>query len=238
MLDVDIEKNINSATGLIKLTVKASFEEGEITGIFGNSGEGKSTFFNTICGLLPPDVGQITFDNNVWFNSNDKKNIKTQHRNVGYIFQEDSLFPHFTVKENILYPLSSKERGSVNLEEVLNQVEMVAFQDTYPRQLSGGQKQRIAIARALAKKSKLLLLDEPFSALDLEIKHKLYKLISRFRAEYGLTVLIISHDVHDIIALCDKVLWIKDHSAQSTITVNQFTNKIKKLDYLNVKILS
>ena len=231
MLDVDIEKNINSATGLIKLIVKATFVEGEITGIFGNSGEGKSTVFNSICGLLQPDVGQITFDNTVWFNSNDNKNVKTQHRNIGYIFQEDSLFPHFTVKENILYPLSRKERDSINLEEVLDQVEMGAFQDTYPKQLSGGQKQRIAIARALAKKSKLLLLDEPFSALDLEIKHKLYKLITKFRTEYGLTVLIISHDVHDIMALCDKVLWIKNHSAESTMTVNQFTNKIKELDY-------
>ena len=210
--------------------------DGQITGIFGNSGEGKTTAFNSICGLNKPDGGHVIYNDVVWFNSSNNKYIKPQQRNIGYLFQEDSLFPHFTVKENILYPLSKEQRKSINITEVLDQVEMAAFENTYPRELSGGQKQRVAIARALAKESKLLLLDEPFSALDLEIKHKLYDLIIKFNKEFKLSVLMVSHDVHDIVALCSHVLWLKNHEVSDVISLIQFKDGIKKLNYSQYKL--
>ncbi len=178
MLKVDFVKHINTSLGATDLTVNVALETGSILGIFGNSGEGKSTIFNSICGLIKPDVGQIQFEDKEWFNADKKTFVKPQHRNIGYLLQEDSLFPHFTVEENIMYPLSKEQKQRINLTDVLDQVEMGAFLKKYPRELSGGQKQRVALARALAMECRLVLLDEPFSALDLEIKQKLYKLIS------------------------------------------------------------
>lgn len=229
MLKVEIYKEIKSASGGDAITVDAEFSKGKITAIYGNSGEGKTTIFNSITGLVTPEKGCITFNDKTWFNSVDKTDVLIRHRNIGYLFQEDSLFPHFTVKQNILYPLSKAEQKKLDLKEVLEQVEMNGFEDSYPQNLSGGQKQRIAIARALAKKSELLLLDEPFSALDLEIKQKLYKLIRAFKEQFNLTILLVTHDITDIFALCDEVLWLRNHAANGTITKKAFESQIKQL---------
>ncbi|MCG8576702.1 MAG: ATP-binding cassette domain-containing protein [Flavobacteriales bacterium] len=236
MLSVAISKNINSHEGQTSLEVNASFSAAKITAIYGNSGEGKTTLFNSISGLLDPDKGQIIFNDILWFDKAKKIKVKTQNRNIGYLFQEDSLFPHFTVKQNILFPLSKEEREEIDLDEVLDQVGMKGFAERYPNQLSGGQKQRIAIARALAKKSELLLLDEPFSALDLEIKQKLYKLLLSVKEKMGLTVLVVSHDIVDVLTLCDEVLWIKNHQASDIITKQEFAEEIKKLGFQNLPL--
>ena len=229
MLIVDIQKRIKTAIGDGVLNVHAEFQNDSITGVFGNSGEGKTTLLNLISGLSSPEKGTITFNDKSWCELTTKTNVLPQNRNVGYLFQNDSLFPHFTVKQNILYPLSKKERKVLDLNKILSQVEMVGFEDTYPKMLSGGQKQRVAIARALAQKTKLLLLDEPFSALDLEIKNKLYKLIRSFRKEFSLTILIVTHDVNDIYALCDNVVWIKNHSAEKLYSLDEFKIQIDKI---------
>jgi molybdate transport system ATP-binding protein len=234
MLSVNFVKHINTAKGETKLKIKADFRSSTITGIYGNSGEGKSTIFNVVSGILDPEYGTISFKNKEWFDSDHPKlKVRTQHRNIGYLFQEDSLFSHFTVKQNILFPLEKVERSAVNLNQILVEVDLMGFADQYPYQLSGGQKQRVAIARALAMKSELLLLDEPFSALDLEIKHKLYKLILSVKENANLNILVISHDVNDIFTLCDDVLWIKDHTATELITKDDFTSTIKEMGYLN-----
>ncbi len=231
MLKLEFEKNINTSSGKSTLSITSEIDSGKIVGIFGNSGEGKSTIFNSICGLIEPDRGHVSFKDQVWFNKESGTFVKPQKRKIGYLLQEDSLFPHFTVEQNVLFPLDKEERKKVNIHEILEQVGMEKFSKTLPKKLSGGQKQRIALARALAMKSELLLLDEPFSALDLEIKHKLYKLIRSLNEELKMTILLVSHDVHDIFALCSDVLWLKNHECKSKINVGQFKTEIEKYRY-------
>ena len=229
MLKVEFKKNIKSTSGGNFIDISTSFNLNEITGIYGNSGEGKTTIFNIISGLVHPENGKISYDDTIWFDSEKKINVHAQHRNIGYLFQEDSLFPHFTVKENILYAIGDEQKKNFDLKEVLAQVEMSGFEDVFPKDLSGGQKQRVAIARALAQKTKLLLLDEPFSALDLEIKQKLYKLILTVKKEFNLTILLVAHDINDIYALCDNVLWLKKHQASKLHTISNFKSDINKV---------
>lgn len=234
MLSVHFSKNIHTAKGETQLEIKADFQESTITGIYGNSGEGKSTIFNVVSGILDPEKGQVVFNETEWFDAKrPKAKVPTQKRKIGYLFQEDSLFPHFTVRQNILFPIDKEERERLNLDEILEQVGMNGFADQYPRQLSGGQKQRIAIARALAMESEILLLDEPFSALDLEIKHRLYKLILSVKEKTKMNILLVTHDVNDIFTLCDDVLWVKGHKATELISKDDFIAEIKRMGYLN-----
>ena len=228
MLRIDVTKNIQSVKGDARLIVDAEIKELGIIGVYGNSGEGKSTLFNMIAGLTSPNEGEISFNANLWFSSQQKKNVPTQQRNVGYIFQENSLFPHFTVKENIIYAVSKDQQKDLDVEALLQQVEMSTMGDRYPHQLSGGQIQRIAIARALAQKAQIILMDEPFSALDLEIKQKLYSLIKNFQKEYQLMIVMVTHHINDILYLCDEVLWIRDHQATDIQSIVTFKEEIEK----------
>ena len=227
MLTIKIIKKIQSIKGETQLVIDAKFKNSGIIGIYGNSGEGKSTLFNMIAGITSPDEGELTFNDVPWFNSQKRINCPTQKRNVGYIFQERNLFPHFTVKENILYAVNKAQRDQLDVRALLEEVEMLNMEDRYPHQLSGGQIQRITIARALAQKAKLIVMDEPFSALDLEIKQKLYQLIKKFRDKYNLMIVIATHHINDIIYLCDEVLWIKNHQATTMILKDTFKQKIE-----------
>jgi molybdate transport system ATP-binding protein len=227
MLHINFKKQIKSVSGDTALEVKALFKNIAITGIYGNSGEGKSTLFNIIAGLNTPEYGILHYKDLIWLDTEKKINLSTQKRNTGYIFQTNSLFPHFTVKENILYAVQKENQDEVNVSELLNQVDMMGMEDRYPHQLSGGQVQRIAIARALAQKAQIILMDEPFSALDLEIKQKLYRFIKVFKKKYNLMILIVTHDINDIFYLCDEVLWIRNHKASGTIPINQFKEEIE-----------
>ena len=227
MLDIHIKKQIKSVGGETALEVQAHFKNEAITGIYGNSGEGKSTLFNIIAGLNSPEYGMLHYNDLVWLDSVKEINLPTQKRNTGYIFQTNSLFPHFTVKENILFAVKKENQHEVAVSELLSQVDMEGMENRYPHQLSGGQVQRIAIARALAQKAQIILMDEPFSALDLEMKQKLYSFIKVFKIKYNLMILIVTHDINDIFYLCDEVLWIKNHKATGTIPIDQFKEEIE-----------
>ncbi len=227
MLYTEFTKKIKSVEGLTQLEIKAVFRDAAITGIYGNSGEGKSTLFNVIAGLNTPETGILRFNDFVWFDSEEKINIPIQNRNTGYIFQSNSLFPHFTVKENIIYVVPKQQRKDLCIADFLKQVEMQGMENRYPHQLSGGQNQRISIARALAQKAKIILMDEPFSALDIEIKRKLYKLIRVFKEKYNLMILMVTHNVEDVSYMCDDVLWIENHRAEKTIPVKTFLKKLE-----------
>ena len=227
MLDIHIKKQIKSVRGETALEVQAHFKNEAITGIYGNSGEGKSTLFNIIAGLSSPEYGTLHYNDLVWLDSVKEINLPTQKRNTGYIFQTNSLFPHFTVKENILFAVKNENQHEVAVSKLLSQVDMEGMENRYPHQLSGGQVQRIAIARALAQKAQIILMDEPFSALDLEIKQKLYSFIKVFKKKYNLMILIVTHDINDIFYLCDEVLWIKNHKTTGTIPIDEFKKEIE-----------
>lgn len=220
MLDIDIQKSIDTENGTKVLDIKTSFAAGNIHGIFGNSGQGKTTLLNMIAGILTPNSGSIVYQDDPWYNV--QTNLKIQNRGIGYIFQGNSLFPNFTVSQNILFALPSKDRVSIDINDLLKKVGLVSLGKKYPSQLSGGQQQRAVIARLLLQKPKLVLMDEPFTGLDLEIKHLLFKQLRNLCSDYNLTMLLVTHDVEDILYLCDSVHIIKDYRMSASMNLDDF----------------
>lgn len=176
----------------------------EILLIKGKSGIGKSTILNLIAGFEKPCSGEILLD------GVDITNEKIEKRNIGYLFQEYALFPHLNVYQNISYGIShlNKKEIEKRVSELLDIVQMKGFEKRYPSDLSGGEKQRIALARSLANRPKLLLLDEPFSSLNEELKDKLRIDLRNILKSQKITAIIVSHDSDDKV-IADRVIEIK-----------------------------
>ena len=176
----------------------------EILLIKGKSGIGKSTILNLIAGFEKPFSGEILLD------GVDITNEKIEKRNIGYLFQEYALFPHLNVYQNISYGISHLNKREIEkrVSELLDIVQMKGFEKRYPNDLSGGEKQRIALARSLANRPKLLLLDEPFSSLNEELKDKLRIDLRNILKSQKITAIIVSHDSDDKV-IADKVIEIK-----------------------------
>lgn len=176
----------------------------EILLIKGKSGIGKSTILNLIAGFEKPCSGEILLD------GVDITNEKIEKRNIGYLFQEYALFPHLNVYQNISYGIShlNKKEIEKRVSELLDIVQMKGFEKRYPNDLSGGEKQRIALARSLANRPKLLLLDEPFSSLNKELKDKLRIDLRNILKSQKITAIIVSHDSDDKV-IADRVIEIK-----------------------------
>ena len=176
----------------------------EILLIKGKSGIGKSTILNLIAGFEKPCSGEILLDRV------DITNEKIEKRNIGYLFQEYALFPHLNVYQNISYGIShlNKKEIEKRVSELLDIVQMKGFEKRYPNDLSGGEKQRIALARSLANRPKLLLLDEPFSSLNEELKDKLRIDLRNILKSQKITAIIVSHDSDDKV-IADRVIEIK-----------------------------
>ena len=178
--------------------------QGEIMGIIGKSGSGKSTLLRLIAGLETPKSGQFSLAGKIIFS--DKITLPPEKRKVGMIFQDYGLFPHLTVEENISFGIHhwSKEAKNKRVDEMLGLVQMTSFKKRYPYELSGGQQQRIAIARTLAPKPILLLMDEPFSNLDAQLKSEIREEVRQILKHEKITTLFVSNDPADIEALCDQ----------------------------------
>jgi len=189
-----------------------SFElkRGEICGLVGPSGSGKSTILRLITGLEKPTKGTIKVDGQVIFDS--KFNTPPEKRNIGIVFQDYGLFPHLTVEKNINFGLHKfkKEKRSDIVKEMLSLINMSDLSKRYPYQLSGGQQQRVALARSLAPRPKILLLDEPFSSLDSNLKSKIRKEIKEILNLTNITCILSSHDKSDIDAICTKQIFLKN----------------------------
>ena len=179
-------------------------DQGDIMGIIGKSGSGKSTLLRLIAGLDTPKSGKISLDRQIIFS--DKINLPPEKRKIGMIFQDYGLFPHLTVEENISFGIHhwSKEERKKRIDEMLGLIQMTSFKKRYPYELSGGQQQRIAIARTLAPKPILLLMDEPFSNLDAQLKRDIREEVHQILKHEKTTTLFVSHDPADIEALCDQ----------------------------------
>ena len=184
--------------------------------LYGPSGAGKSLTLRAIAGLLTPDAGRIVVNENVLFDSPSQVNLAPQVRKVGYLFQDYALFPHLTVAQNVAFGVS---RGVLNprngampetAKRWLAAFELDTLAKSYPSQISGGQKQRVALARALAAEPNILLLDEPFSALDLALRGRMRNELAALRQQLDLQMLIITHDPADAEALGEHVLEIRD----------------------------
>ncbi len=201
-LSVHIKKKI----GDFLLAVDLEHEAG-ITGILGASGCGKSMTLKCIAGIEKPDTGRIVLNGRILFDSEKGVNLKPQERNVGYLFQNYALFPNMTVEQNILCGLSKekdKKRRRQKAAGMLEMMELSDYGNQYPHQLSGGQQQRTALARILVSEPELLLLDEPFSALDAYLRKQLEKQVHGILKQYGKDVLMVSHNKDEIYSLCHE----------------------------------
>lgn len=183
-----------------------SMAKGEIVGLIGESGSGKSTLLRLIAGLETPSHGTIVLDGRTVVD--DRTFVPPEKRGVGMVFQDYALFPHLTVAKNITFGLNhlSRRERNLRLAEMLDLVQLAGMENRYPHELSGGQQQRVALARAIATKPSLLLLDEPFSNLDAGLKETIRAELRDILRKAGMTCLLVTHDVRDIEAICDRAV--------------------------------
>lgn len=206
MLEVQIYKK------LAEFDLDVSFQVNDnVLGLMGASGSGKSMTIKCIAGIETPDQGRIVLNNRVLFDSEKKINVPIQKRNVGYMFQSYALFPNMNVYENISVGLRSRKVKDVDIvvQKVMQQFRICELASRYPKQLSGGQRQRVALARLMAYEPDVLLLDEPFSALDEDLKEDL---LPEFKSELQISkpVIFVSHNKEEVNELCDLKYKIKE----------------------------
>ena len=205
MIEIDVQKELRSASGNMQLDIQLSVEQGDLLTLYGKSGAGKTSLLMIIAGLMHPEKGKIRVGDEVWLDTTKGINKRPQDRDVGLVFQDYALFPNMTVRENLKYALGRNQSKSI-VDELIEIVDLSELSDRRPNTLSGGQKQRVALARALVNAPDILLLDEPLSALDQEMRTKLQHYILEAHEKFGLTTLLISHDVTEIIKMSDYVV--------------------------------
>jgi len=200
MINVMIEKKLKAYHGQQVLRVNRQFATGSITKIYGPSGSGKTTFLKALAGLITPEKGIIRVDAVSWFNAGAKINVPAQKRNTGFVFQQYALFPNMTVKQHLEYATTDEAW----IKRLLLLGKLDTLQEHKPDYLSGGQQQRLAILRALATKPQILLMDEPFSALDAKMKMELIMELKTVIKELNITTLIVSHNPQELDGWADE----------------------------------
>lgn len=210
MLGVNIKKRINNKYISVNFKIK-----NEVLVVLGPSGSGKTTILNCISGIINPDEGEIVLENKVLYSSIKKINVKVKDRKIGYVFQDYALFPHMNIYNNIKYGLNDKNDKKVY--EIMNLFKISHLKKRYPYQLSGGEKQRVALARSLLTKPKALLLDEPFSAVDKDIKQILYNEFEIISKELSIPIVLITHDEEEANRLGDKIYKIENQNLKLCI---------------------
>ena len=177
-------------------------DKGEFIAITGTSGAGKTSLLRIICGLESPKEGEILLDNMIIFNK--AISVPTEKRNIGLVIQEKVLFPHLTARKNIEFGLSKNSSNESHVDEILHHLNITKLANKFPHELSGGESQRVALARSIVMKPKLLLLDEPFTGLDTELKSNIYPEIQSILKNNMITSLMVTHDLNEVKALSDK----------------------------------
>lgn len=194
-------------------TLDAEFDSSsKRIGILGASGCGKSLTLRSIAGIEKPDGGKICFGDTVWFDTKSKTNVKPAKRKVGYLFQNYALFPNMTVEQNIAAPIKSDADRTKTVHDILKKFGLWEVRDHRPDEISGGQQQRTALARMLTCDPDLLLLDEPFSAMDTFLREGMRLELIRLLDEYDKTVIIVSHDRDEIYQMCDHLILMDNGS--------------------------
>jgi molybdate transport system ATP-binding protein len=197
-----VQKHFHAGAQTFRLDVEFALNTGAVLGIVGPSGSGKTTLVRCLAGLEKPDAGFIRHDDEFWFHPESRQFVPARKRNVGLVFQDYALFPHLTVLGNLLYACRDKARAW----EFLDLVRLTDRAHHFPRELSGGQKQRTALARALVREPDLLLMDEPLSALDEELRESLGDEIVRVQRETGVTTVLVSHSRRELERMSTETL--------------------------------
>ncbi|ECL3330302.1 sulfate/molybdate ABC transporter ATP-binding protein [Campylobacter jejuni] len=218
MIKIDIKLPINTAKGKKQLELNTCLKANEITAIFGESGAGKTTLLKIIAGLIKPEFGRIEVGDGLWLDTQKNINLAIQKRKIGFVFQDYALFPNMSVKENISYAATSKQK----VEELLSLMNLENLAKIYPKNLSGGQAQRVALARALAREPQILLLDEPLSALDFKMRSFLQDELVKILQHFKITTLLVSHDLAEIYKLSHRILELSDGKIIKDFPKNEF----------------
>lgn len=203
MIKINIQKALHGSSGDMMLDLDLSVKEGEFIALMGESGSGKTTLLRTLAGLEIAE-GEIVVEGNIWMDA--KKRLPPQQREIGFVFQDYALFENMTVEENLLFVNEDKILAS----KLLEMTELKILSDRNVQGLSGGQKQRVSLCRAMMKKPKLLLMDEPLSALDPSMRSKLQEEILKLHITFGTTTIMVSHDAESTYALADRVIVLRD----------------------------
>jgi len=209
MIEINIEKKLSLHQGKNLLKVSLEMETGSLVKISGPSGAGKSTFLKMIAGLIEPDNGKIRVDDFVWLDTSSKINLSPQKRKTGFVFQDYALFPNMTVKQQLEYATNDQNL----IKELLDFGRLEPFIKHKSAQLSGGQQQRLAILRALAIKPKLLLMDEPFSALDFKTKTNLILELKLLLDKNSISTIIVTHNPQELETLQGQELFIGEEES-------------------------
>tara|TARA_B100000787_G_scaffold11471_1_gene8538 strand:- start:69 stop:854 length:786 start_codon:yes stop_codon:yes gene_type:complete len=229
---LEISKLSKSYDGKIKVLSDFNFnmESGKICAIVGESGSGKSTLLRLIAGLERPEGGEIKIAQSIV--SDNTKIVQPQLRNIGFVFQDFALFPHLTVEQNIAYGI--KNNKSKIIDKLLKLVKMEGYNKSYPSQLSGGQEQRVALARTLAIEPKLLLLDEPFSSLDVGLRSILRKEIKGIVKKLNTSLIFITHDISDAIDIADEIIFLKNGKIVQHSPISELSKSSENEDISNI----
>ena len=201
-LQVELEKKVKTGTIQVEFSL-----ENEVLGILGRSGCGKSVTLKCIAGILQPEKGKIQLDDRVLYDSERNISRKARERRIGYLFQNYALFPNLTVLENICFSLKRSDReGQAYARELMERFYLTEVADSYPAILSGGQQQRTAMARMLAARPEVLLLDEPFSALDSFLRREMEREVREVLKSFGGVSILVSHNKEEIRRLTQRCM--------------------------------
>ncbi|MDX4066254.1 ATP-binding cassette domain-containing protein [Aliarcobacter skirrowii] len=203
MISLNIKKELHGSNGVMNLDINLSLQNGEFVALSGDSGSGKTTLLRVLAGLEEAS-GEIIVDGEIWLNEKIKKPI--QKRDIGFVFQDYALFENLNVIDNLLYVKKDKDLA----KQLLSLTDLYELKNRYPNSLSGGQKQRVSLCRALMKRPKILLMDEPLSALDPHMRLKLQDEILTLHKEFETTTIMVSHDPSEMYKLASRVLVLKD----------------------------
>lgn len=210
-ISVEVKKQLISGPRVFTLDVSFAVDR-DLVVLFGPSGAGKSLTLQAIAGLVTPDSGRIAVGERVLFDSLRQTDVPARHRDIGYLPQDYALFPHLTVAENVGFALKKgwpwgwARPDRLRVAELLEIFKLAGLHDCLPRDLSGGQRQRVALARALIRRPQLLLLDEPFAALDTPLRAHMRRELLRVQADFKIPILIITHDPEDVATLAQSLV--------------------------------
>ena len=209
MLHIDVKKQL----GTLPLEAHLDIPSQGVTALFGLSGSGKSSLINLVSGLINPDEGVISLNDRELFNSVENVCVPINQRNIGYVFQDARLFPHYTVNGNLRYGMKNTSKDEFNyIVELLGIGHLLK---RYPITLSGGEKQRVAIGRALLTDPEILLMDEPLSALDLPRKRELMNYLERLSKEINIPILYVTHSLDELLRLAERVILLTNGKVEA-----------------------
>lgn len=225
MIEIAIKKLLLANEDEFQLDCNLSIESGEFIAVYGDSGAGKSSLLRMISGLLVPDSGKITVDQKTYYDTKNNIHLRPQDREIGFVFQDAALFPNMSVRGNIEYAIPKGVNKNWAME-LIKMIDLKSLQDRSVETLSGGQKQRVSLARALAKKPRILLLDEALSALDHSTRNELQDYISSLHRSLELTSIMVSHDIAEISKMADRLIMMESGKITKEGDVfSIFTNK-------------